>query len=537
MSGTLTITTDPPNLAVSVLDRNLKLVTQAVSPASIATLSEGEYILQASRPQAPDLVAVARVVEGSKRFIHLSDAAPTLLSRITPSFRSAAVATSPLSPARIDPEPAPGSTSSVLSATVSEWKPVAIRFAWLYDWSVMQLIRPPDFSTRFEPGQAVVAVSNPYPRVVFAQVSVDRANPINVALPPAGFSGPTRCELIVAQSDGEASTRVRLLTPWADSALQYLAEGYLEQAKRVIDTAALEQPGGRFGWRFRLEDPIAALVRRYLQVRMGAPEDWDSRLANWLDEAPGSSDSLILAVEVAARKGDDSTAMHKLARIREGALPVFTEGFTLLVSRLRMFERQEGAAQLAALRERISVWTRYIDLANPTLTFPGEDLAAPKSRSEARDRTEKDGWHVLAESRFFSLPGSSATEIPKKVDPKDVAQTALLLQIDRFTLACTEQYRAYRRWQTALTVASLTVPLGVTAAGVYHHPEWVTILGAVTTALIGLDRYLQLGHRTLVYRLLISEARDLATRAKNSRLTLREQVRRLNRLIERQALT
>ena len=87
---------------------------------------------------------------------------------------------------------------------------------------------------------------------------------------PRGFARPARCEIAISESPSGLVPKVRLLTAWANSAVQYMAQGYLDQAARVCDTAAKEQPAGHFGAFYRFEDPAAALVGRYVRLRTGA---------------------------------------------------------------------------------------------------------------------------------------------------------------------------------------------------------------------------------------------------------------------------
>jgi hypothetical protein len=97
-------------------------------------------------------------------------------------------------------------------------------------------------------------------------------------------------------------------------------------------------------------------------------------------------------------------AQHILA-IRPGRLPLFTEGFSLLINRLRELlgldldliekDHRPGADQLAKLKDlnlTLHKWAPYIDLQSPTVTFCGTDLAAPRTADEAVEPSESTGW-------------------------------------------------------------------------------------------------------------------------------------------------
>jgi hypothetical protein len=532
--GKLSITTDPFPLSVSILDRNLRLVTRIVSPATGIELPEGLYYVQASRPLEDDLSAMAEVRGGAERSIHLAAGGPSWFQRI--NFRNAAVSV-------LEGASAAGSEYGRVSSAANEPAPelesVWIRFAWLYDWSTAQLIRPPSFTTRFAPGEVTLTISNNYPRVVFLQIAQANRTPLNVALPPAGVSRAVRCDVTISQSKTKVKARARLSTSWADVALQYLSQGYPEQARHLIEKAVRDQPFGFFRWFSRFEDPSAALMERYVQVRTGKPGALDAALGRFLDSIPGSSDGLILTAELCAREGNDVDAARTLLRVREGALPLFSEGFRLLSNRLRALVEEGERKDLQDLRKKILRWSPYVDLAGPTLTFWGQDLSAPRLDQTSVAWAENEGWVQLRESHLPSVAVPSAVPVPEPVAATSVADlipTDILLRIDKLTAACTQRYRFYRLMQSGLTGLGLASSFGVIAAGIYDFPRLLTLLGAMTGALLCLHRAMQFDRKMTLYRLLISDVRILGTSAKNARIPIKEAIKGLNELIRRQAL-
>jgi hypothetical protein len=200
-------------------------------------------------------------------------------------------------------------------------------------------------------------------------------------------------------------------------------------------------------------------------------------------------------------------------------------------------------------------------MSNPILTFPGADLASPKAAALGREPGESEGWLELKESRSLSVPAPAAvTALPSLPGPKgnrkltrvglaarelwplslgpagEQLPTQLLLAIDRLTVLCTRRYHACRRWEDLTTVAAFGAAFGAIAAGVYHLPDMAAILGVVTGVLYGMHPVFKFDQRATRYRLLISEVRNLAMRAKNSRVPVRQLVRELNELTRRESM-
>jgi hypothetical protein len=227
--GMLSITTEPSPLALSVYDAKLNVVARTVSPAQDIQLAPGIYFMRASRPLNPDLTALAKLTEGSSGSIHLT-VTPSIAQRVL-NFRA------PVLELVSQPDP-----KLPLAPPETVW----VRFVWLYDWDTAQLLPQLSVTPRFEPGQLVLELVNTHLRIVFVQIAGGKGPPLNVALPPAGFARPARCEIAISESPSGLVPKVRLSTAWANSAVQYMAQGYLDQAARVCDTAAKETAGRAF---------------------------------------------------------------------------------------------------------------------------------------------------------------------------------------------------------------------------------------------------------------------------------------------------
>jgi len=167
--GTLSITTEPSPLALSVYDAKLNVVARTVSPAQDIQLAPGVYFVRASRPLNPDLTALAKVAEGSSGSVHLT-VTPSIAQRVL-NFRA------PVLELVSQPDP-----KLPLAPPETVW----VRFVWLYDWDTAQLLPQLSVTPRFEPGQLVLELVNTHLRIVFVQIAGEKGPPLNVALPPAG---------------------------------------------------------------------------------------------------------------------------------------------------------------------------------------------------------------------------------------------------------------------------------------------------------------------------------------------------------------
>ena len=555
--GTLSITTEPSPLALRVYDTKLNVVAEAVSPARDLKLTPGTYLVRASRPADEDLVVLTKVVAGTSRSVNLTASAPRIVDRIASTAAAGFDRYVRKIPTETLLAPQPSSVEPPKPQLDALW----VRCVWLYDWETVQIIRMPSMTPRFEPDQVVLEIQNSRPQITFLQVNNGKGPPLNVALPPGGLVKPVRCELMVSQVRTGINARVQQVSnPWANTALQYMAQGYLDQAQLVIERAS---PGRRLRWMAswfdRFEDPAAALIARYLRLRAGKAtiqNTFDDRILD--RSAMALSDGLILSAEIFARQGDNASAYKQLSHIRLGSLPLYTEGFSLLSNRVRQLlednendapaERTldgESLAKLRSLRKILAKWAPYIQMASPTLTFPGENLAAPRLATVASGPpAEAAGWTPLKqttaiESIHRALPGFSLVKVPDPVSADLDSRSGspeLLRQIDRFSLACVARYHRQKRIQNIMDGLALLSSAGVTAAGVFNKPTEVALLGGVVTACMVLQRIFRFEARALFYRGLISEARILATDAKNLRLSGPDVVRRLNSLIRAEGI-
>jgi hypothetical protein len=148
---------------------------------------------------------------------------------------------------------------------------------------------------------------------------------------------------------------------------------------------------------------------RYALLRTGE--------VSWLKELPSLilnsfdwlADGRVISAEIAARDGHTETALISLVHIPEGQLPLFTDGYSMLLSRLIEFIRNSDGApaettkepdldgkkadarrrreeNIKAARELLLAlhkWSACLDMSALTLTFRALDITKPLERDES----------------------------------------------------------------------------------------------------------------------------------------------------------
>jgi hypothetical protein len=428
--GTLSIDTDPSPLAVSVLDHESKTVAQVVSPA-LVRLPSGLYMVRASRVGFPDLTQFAWVVSNSKRSVHLSENAPSLRT-------AAATVVSGLLDKYVRRIPTFTPVQTIEPDTGADKKPVQfwIRFLCLKDWDNAEHIELPSFSSRNDGRKTLLDITNPHQHVLFAQISQPGVRTVNVATPPAGALWPVRCHLVVVSEADLLQAHIRLATEWANAALQYMSQGHYAEAKQLAETAiehrlsraaqAIEnvadwfanpQRPTRVGQIVqqvidRFDDPAAALVPRYIGLRTRDDSVFNTLGDFLLDVIQGLSDGLVISAEIAARGNQHKMAASRILSIPAGGLPLFTDGFSMLLHRVKELVELDASEippdqrpgpketeQLNDLLRTLMKWAPFVNVNSPTLTFRGNDLTAPKESEAPLTPKLSDGWILGPEPR------------------------------------------------------------------------------------------------------------------------------------------
>lgn len=204
--------------------------------------------------------------------------------------------------------------------------------------------------------------------------------------------------------------RVEIRSQWENLAAEFISGGNLRAAREVASGQLGEQAPGRFeflsDFTMRFRDVAAISYLPYLALRLASDDRLEAmpygvrripeQLLRIFHALP---DAHIVAAEFAARIGEHARALHHLLKLGPGHLPVYTDGFSILISRLRTYAgdgefrtegiNDDGAAAALTLLETMLRWAPHVDFSSLTLSFTGADPAHPSSDAEpSHERTE-----------------------------------------------------------------------------------------------------------------------------------------------------
>jgi hypothetical protein len=213
--------------------------------------------------------------------------------------------------------------------------------------------------------------------VHFLQLVLPGAVPLNVALP----CHEDDCIVAVGQLGRSLVAAAEPATQLGAIAAQYLASDEAERGGRFVSAPRAQMMLYR-----KRNDPIGAAIGGYLLLKAGALDrmhDWPYNLARWFPSLP---DGEIVAGEHSARSGDHRMALHHFLRVRR-RLPIFTEGLSILISRLRQYETNKviRASLPEAMLERaqghlhdLQRWAPFVDFSAQTVTFSAAAVGSPE---------------------------------------------------------------------------------------------------------------------------------------------------------------
>lgn len=165
-----------------------------------------------------------------------------------------------------------------------------------------------------------------------------------------------------------------------DAALQFLWQGDSDAAAELALRHIASNPD------------LPHLVYLYALLRANELQ----RLGEWVKQLPSpryGADGAVIISEFYARQGNPQEAMRALLRMPSFGLPVFTEGFTLAINRLRLYiaaseefppEQREEAETLL---QTLSAFEPYVDYAQPLLTYSGRCPDEP-----GEEAVVMEGW-------------------------------------------------------------------------------------------------------------------------------------------------
>jgi hypothetical protein len=212
----------------------------------------------------------------------------------------------------------------------------------------------------------VIAFKPTVTGLLYAQLAQSGHPAVNVVIArdPESVRASTRL-VVVLRADGSFDVEARPEDLAADALLAFLEHGRFGDALAVADTAEMSQ---ELLLR-KKRDPLAASVGAYALLRMSAYErlhDWTQNLCSWFTWLP---DGVVIRAEHLAREGQRRDALELLLTLNERGLPVFTEGFSLALDRLRATEDPRARNLLNQLSEYVP----FVDFSRPFLTFHGEE--------------------------------------------------------------------------------------------------------------------------------------------------------------------
>jgi hypothetical protein len=392
--GKLTVNSDPPLMAFEVRDASMRVIAEGITPKQLE-VRPGLYMATAIRAGAPNLSELVKIAAGASETVRLTAKDPTTWERTVNAVVDLAPAVFRGAP---EPELFRGTSPEPKSAVLFR-----VRFFKLESWNKVKPIELRVSDAR-EGQTRVLTIRLATPGTLFAQIMCDDRCPLNVELPPVA-GPPVTARLRITATAEDVCAKLQLESDWANSAAEYLSQGYVKQAKEVLE---LEHPP-TVAWadrvldwfRSRTLDPAAGLVGRYIRLRLGNNNELQSKAEGVADIFQGLSDGLIITAELEARAGHHKRALEKLLLIEDGKLPLFTEGFSIAVARLRQYAQQRfeigqiddaEARRASKLLGHFNAWAPVVDLNAITLTFPGAELTNPTESQFPLKIESESGW-------------------------------------------------------------------------------------------------------------------------------------------------
>lgn len=375
---------------VEILDRRLRLLRRTHARDAI-DLAPGRYVVAVTLPDGRRQTQPVEVRTGETSPVELSWTAPrgeAVRARVV--SRSGAKALG---------RPAPGTFD--------------LRFVRVgAEPTVEPLGDPPitrveGFRTDGGVFDATIAVHAPpgSQTVHFAEVSVGSGGRTTIALPIADVGEAQACRLTVALSVERQEVDVQMLgSEQAVTVAQFMTSGYVMDA--AVPAAAEQMLYGK------LTHPFGAALGGYALLRLKELQrlhNWPENLASWFPWLP---DAHVILGEQLLRAGDATGAFASFQRALDTALPVFTDGFSILSARLHTLARgttrgditdevQEDAGQALQVLSEWTPWVQF-DAITTTLERPGDTPV-----------TKAEGWQ-----RFRPPIGRARDELSYWSDPK-----------------------------------------------------------------------------------------------------------------------
>jgi hypothetical protein len=219
---------------------------------------------------------------------------------------------------------------------------------------------------------------------------------VNVALPVGGGQG---CSIFLTRvSNQRVTIDVYLSNTEADLLLRYRERGMLQQA--IVASTSDSLSAERL-LLLKGADPVAAAVGAYTLLRLGDLErlhTWAQNLYNRFEWLP---DGAAILGEHLARAGQHREALAALLEIEQRGLPLFADGLSFAIDRLRLYASAGERYFPAAQRERaqglvaeLQRFASFVDFTRALLTWTGDEPASPDAAVLAADISVYNGLDV-----------------------------------------------------------------------------------------------------------------------------------------------
>jgi hypothetical protein len=227
------------------------------------------------------------------------------------------------------------------------------------------------------------------------QLALGRSIPVNVVL-PLHFDARKAAADVQVRFDRRGlidATAIPTGSPEIELITDYMRTNQLNAAAHVfVDEAEVLLQN-------KIENPVAAALGGYALLRLGAIDqlrDWPINLSNWFAWLP---DGPVIAGELAAREGDEASAVDWFATALDRGYPMFSDGLSLLAARLRQYLFADRVPAAICEREpevrRLMRLLPFVDFRHVSVTFTGLDIDDPAGSQEPLDRAMARSWATL----------------------------------------------------------------------------------------------------------------------------------------------
>lgn len=219
-------------------------------------------------------------------------------------------------------------------------------------------------------------------QVQYLQFSEPSTAPINVAVPAWG---PDSCTFVISlDADRQGHIEAHVSHKQASLLLQYSKSGLLEQAR---DTSFSRHLQAEQLLRDKESHPIAATIGAYALLRFNELDrlhNWTENLMNWFPVLP---DGAVIRGEHLARLGQHTAAFQCFLQLRQRGLPIFRDGVSLALDRLRLYARQktrfgpDNVALATGILREFETYAAFFDFNKSVSFFTGLNPSHPGSET------------------------------------------------------------------------------------------------------------------------------------------------------------